>query len=195
MDLVKESRKILDSAGLLSKKSEPDKSPNFIGNKAATKIALETSLFVNSKTLFISESTALDSLRVYTIKKKGKVIYYDREKDKICQIDKIRRNSKGDVSSFYGNGKSFRGTIDLVCFMGLFFSIEEGVVIYDKNEFGKELDYLSKNMMVNSNTEFLVMTHDKLSDHINSEHFMNTDNYVRANLIITPTNIYQYDSF
>jgi hypothetical protein len=191
MDLVKESRKVLDLHGLLAKKSEPDGSPNFIGNKTATTIALDTDIYVSAKSIFISESTALDLLRLNTAKIKNKVIYYDKKLDKICTTDKIPRKTRGNISLLYGEGKPFRGTIDLICLLGLFFSIEEGVVIYNKADFGIELDVLKNKMMINSQTKYIALSHDKLADHINSEHFMNTDNYVKANIIVTPSNIYQ----
>ncbi len=193
MDLVKESRKVLDLNGLLAKKSEPDGSPNFIGNKTATTIALDTDIYVSAKSIFISESTALDLLRLNTAKIKNKVIYYDKKLDKICSIDKIPRKTRGSIALLYGEGKPFRGTIDLICLLGLFFSIEEGVVIYNKADFGVELDVLKNKLMINSQTKYIALSHDKLSDHINSEHFMNTDNYVKANIIVTPSHIYQVD--
>lgn len=194
MDLVRESRKILDSLGLLSKKyHDPERSPNFIGNKAATKITLDTSAFDTAKNIFISESVALDHLRIAAVKEKKKIIYYDRKLDKVCVIDKINKNTKGQVTELYGTGKTFKGIIDLICFMGLFFSVEDGVVIYDKKEFGEELVKLRKKMFINSNTKYLAITHDKLEENINAQHFMNTDNYIKAHLIVTPANIFQFD--
>ena len=194
MNLVKESKKILESLGLLSKKHhDSDRSPNFIGNKSATNLVLDTDIYASSKTIFISESIALDQLRLLVTKQKKKVIYYDRQQEKICIIDKIKKNTKGDSSAFYGEGKTFKGTIDLICFMGLFFSNEEGIVIYDKKELGEEIGLLNRKMMLNSNTKYIALSHDKLSQNINSTYFMNTDNYVKANLIVTPTNIYQFD--
>lgn len=193
MDLVRESRKVLDLHGLLAKKSEPDGSPNFIGNKTATTIALDTDIYVSAKSIFISGSSALDLLRTNTAKLKNKVIYYDKELDKICSIDKIPRKSRGNISSLYGEGKPFRGTIDLICLLGLFFSIEEGLVIYNKDDFGDELEVLKNKMMINSQTKYIALSHDKLADHINSEYFMNTDNFIKTNIIVTPSHIYQTD--
>ncbi len=193
MDLVQESRKILDSSGLLSKKyHDQNRSPNFIGNKAATKIVLDTDIYASSKSVFLSESIALDLLRTYVSKNKKKIIYYDRKLNKICTIDSLPRNTKGEIAQIYGKGKTFRGVVDLVCFMGLFFSDEDGVVIYDKQEFGQELDVLKKKMMINSDTKYIALSHDKLIEDINSEHFMNTDNYIKSDLIVTPSNIYSF---
>jgi hypothetical protein len=196
MDLVRESKKILDTFGLLSKKScGAGKSPNFIGNKSATNILLDTDVYSSSKIVFISESIALDLLRVSVLKSKKKLVFYNREKNKIYFIDNnnsISKSFKGDVYDLYESGKPFKGIVDLVCFMGLFFSDDNGVTIYNKSEFGKELELLKSNMIVNSNTMYISLTHDKLVDDINSEHFMNTDNYIKANLIVTPTNIYHF---
>jgi hypothetical protein len=193
MDLVQESRKILDSQGLLSKKfHDQNRSPNFIGNKAATKIVLDTDIYSSSKFVFLSESIALDLLRTYVSKNKKKIVFYDRKMDKICSIDSLNRNTKGEIALMYGKGKPFRGTVDLVCFMGLVFSDEDGVVIYDKYEFGEEMMVLKKKMMINSETKYIALSHDKLIEGINSEHFMNTDNYIKVDLVVTPSSIYSF---
>jgi hypothetical protein len=122
MDLVRESKKILDTFGLLSKKScGAGKSPNFIGNKSATNILLDTDVYSSSKIVFISESIALDLLRVSVLKSKKKW-FFIIEKNKIFSLITITllANLSKVMFMTYMNQEAIKGIVDLVCFMVCF---------------------------------------------------------------------------